>query len=312
MAFRRTQPPAPRLRRRTVRVRGLDLAVFLSPERPGTDPLLCINGGLLYGHDILWPALAPLAIARQLILYDQRGRGDSSAPEHPDRARIEDDAGDVPALRQALGYSRWDILGHSWGGGIAMLGAERDLAGTRSLVLVDSVGATSSWMRDLHAAALARLPAAERSRLQRFDRWTVEDPRPEIQSAYSRALYPAWFANADFARMFAPPRSESVTGAAVSARLRKNGYDWRPVLRALDRPTVVFHGERDLLPPAVAQELVEVLPKARLELVSGAGHMPFWESPDEFFPRVTTFLDSPERFAPSASSTPPSPPSPSS
>ena len=119
-------------------------------------PLVCVNGGLLYDHTLLWPALSPLSARRQLVLYDQRGRGESEAPADPAAARIEDDAADLGALRRALGLRRWDVLGHSWGGAVAALGAAQDLAGTRRVVLVDGGGATSAWMAALRAAALER------------------------------------------------------------------------------------------------------------------------------------------------------------
>ena len=46
-----------------------------TPPVIGALPLLCINGGLLFDHTLLWPALAALATHRQLIFFDQRGRG---------------------------------------------------------------------------------------------------------------------------------------------------------------------------------------------------------------------------------------------
>ena len=290
MAFRRAQPPAPRLSRRTALVRGVELAVFTSPEAGAVPPLLCVNGGILYGHEILWPALAPLARRRQLILYDQRGRGESAEPVRPGEHRIEDDAADIGALRKALGIGTWDVLAHSWGGGIALLGAERDQPGVRRIVTVDSVGPTSAWMKPLHAAALERLDATGRARLERFTTGALELPDPGTHSAHSRALYPAWFADRELAAMFAPPRSESAAGAAAAARLRREGYDWRPMLRALHRPVLVVHGDRDLLPLATAHDLAAVLPDARVAVMPASGHMPFWEAPEPFFQAVDGFL----------------------
>src|SRR5918998_1072812 len=128
LAFRRALPRPARLTRQVVRARGLDFAVFTTPPVPGPPPLLCVNGGLLYDHTLLWPALSPLTARRQLVLYDQRGRGESESPPDPSAARIEDDAGDLGALRRALGLGRWDVLGHSWGGAVAALGAAQDPA----------------------------------------------------------------------------------------------------------------------------------------------------------------------------------------
>lgn len=273
-----------------VSVRGLELAVFTTPAVPDAVPLLCVNGGLLFSHALLWPALSPLAQRRQLVLYDQRGRGESDQPPDTRAARIEHDAGDAAALRETLGIRRWDVLGHSWGAGIALLGAERDREGTRRIVTVSGVGPTSEWMAGLRGAALERLAPADRAVLERFSPEDLATPDPDVQSAHARAMYAAWFADPELAALFAPPRSTSRTGAAVLARLRRDGYDWTPLLRALDRPTLVIHGERDLLPLAVAGALVAALPDARLAPIPGSGHMPFWEAPEQFFPLVDSFL----------------------
>lgn len=290
IAFRRTVPRPPHLVRQMVRVRGGALAVLSTPPVGDAPPLLCVNGGLLFSHRILWPALSPLAERRQLILYDQRGRGESEPPADPAAWRITDDAADVGALRRALGLRRWDVLGHSWGGAIAALGVERDQAGTRRLVTVDAVGATSAWMPALHEAALERLGPAERAVLTRYDQQALAADDPDVHSAHARAIYPAWFADAELASFFAPPRAASPTGAAVAAALRREGYDWTEQWRSLRVPTLVIHGERDPLPVSVARNSASLLPDARLAVIPGSGHMPFWETPEHFFALVEAFL----------------------
>ncbi|HVT41114.1 MAG TPA: alpha/beta fold hydrolase [Gemmatimonadaceae bacterium] len=294
MAFKRSQPRTPRLTRRIVRARGLAFAVFTSPDVGERPPLLCVNGGILYSHALLWPALAPLAAHRQLVLYDQRGRGMSQAAPSPRSSRIEYDAGDIPALRDALGLARWDILGHSWGGGIAMLAAARDAIGVRRLVLVDAVGPTSDWVPQLHTDAVARLEGAVRERLGVLDPLSLLADDAPAHAEYGRALYPAYFADREFSRMFAPPREESVTGAAVAARLRREGYDWRAILPRIAAATLVVHGAQDLLPPRLARETASLIPRSTLLLIEGAGHMPFWEQPQRFFQGVSAFLDRPD------------------
>jgi proline iminopeptidase len=251
---------------------------------------LLVNGGLLYDHSLLWPALSPLASHRQVILYDQRGRGETPAPPDPLAARIEDDAEDIPALRRALGIRQWDVLGHSWGGGIAMLGVVRDLAGTRCLITADSVGPVSTWMQEMHTNALQRVDEEARETLTRLFPAALQHPDVAVHSAYSRASYPAYFADTEFAAYFVPPEATSVTGATIAARLRREGYDWREQLRTLSTSALVLHGEGDVLPATVAIELSRVLPRARLILIPNSGHMPFWEAPERFFSEVDAFL----------------------
>lgn len=297
LAYRNALPRPPRLARHTVRVRGLDLAVFTTPEvEGGGPPLLCVNGGLIFDHNLLWPALSPLAARRRLVLYDQRGRGASQPPPGPQAARLEHDAGDIPALREALGIARWDVLGHSWGGGLAALGVARDQEGVRRLVLVDAVGPTSAWMERLQPDGVARLGGPDDplgARLAAFGMAELTSLDPELQTGWANALYPAWFADRELAAMFTPPRSTSRTGAAVAARLRREGYDWRAQLGALHVPTLVMHGAEDLLPVGVAEELARTIPGSTIALVPAAGHMPFWEAPEPFFSLVERFLGAP-------------------
>ncbi len=290
LAFRRALPKRPPVEQLRVRVRGLEFAVYRTPHVTGALPLLCINGGLLFGHDLLWPALAPLAATRQLIFYDQRGRGSSSTPPGAVASRIEFDAGDVPALRSALGIARWDVLGHSWGGGIAMLATAQDLAAVRRLVVVCAVGVTGEWLPDLHARALMRLEGAQRAELAAFDTARLVDPELAYHAAYTRAFFPAYFADRAFAASVAAPTGTSVTGAVVAARIRRHGYDWRATLRDVTTPTLVLHGAADILPRSVAEGIAGTLRHATLRSLENVGHNPFWEAPQSFFTQVETFL----------------------
>lgn len=290
LAFRRSLPPRPPLERLTVRARGLDFAVWRTPPVADATPLLCINGGLLFGHELLWPVLAPLAARRSLILYDQRGRGATPAPPGLQASRIEFDAGDVVALRSALAIPHWDILGHSWGGGIAMLAAAADSAGTNRLVLVNSAGATSSWLPRLHEVAVARLAGPARARLAALRPERLTRPDVEVHADYAQAFFPAWFADQAFGATIAPPRGLSATGATVAARLRLEGYDWISQISDVVAPTLVVHGAADVLPLTEAERLVSTMQRARLAVIPDAGHNPFWEAPDEFFSVVDAFL----------------------
>jgi proline iminopeptidase len=290
LAFRRTLPHAPRLDRQPVRARGLAFAVFSSPPVGDAPPLLCINGGMIVDHVMLWPALSPLAQARQLILYDQRGRGASQAPADPAAATIDDDASDIPALRRALGIRQWDVLGHAWGGGIAMLAAAQDSAGVRRLALADAVGPTSSWMAPLRAEAAARANDADRAVLMSITDEMLGAPDPDVHLAHLRASYQAWFVDPAFASTFPMPRVASPTGTSVLARLRRDGYDWRDRVRAIRTPTLVVHGDGDPLSPSVADELAATIPGAREVILPHSGHFPFWEAPAEFFSAVSGFL----------------------
>ena len=273
-----------------MQARGLDFAVYTSPPVEGQLPLLCINGGLHFGYDVLWPALAPLSVNRQLIFFDQRGRGKSQQPPGSKSASIEHDAGDAPAIRKALGIGKWNVLGHSWGGGIAMLSASQDIEGVNRLVLVDAVGPTSDWLSRLHSTAVDRLEGEKRETLERLDPLALHRDDIETHAAYTSALYPAWFADPEFGAIFSSPKANSPTGAAVAARLRREGYDWTERVTSIEARTLIVHGDHDLLDVGVAEAIHRLIRDSELVIVGHSGHMPFWEAPDEFFATVENFL----------------------
>lgn len=289
VAFRKTLPRTPRLERQTVKTRGVSFAVFSSPPVAGTLPLICVNGGMLYDHSMLWPALSPLAQTRQVILYDQRGRGASTAPANPEDASIEDDAADIGALRRALGIRQWDVFGHSWGGGIAQLAVAGDAAGVRRLVLADPVWLTSDWMTPLRRNVIDRLQGEQRAAVESIPEESLGTPDPVLHSTYAQAVYPAWFADADMASHFVPPTALSETGTSTLARLRRDGYDWRPRTRGVSTPTLVIHGDADALPLANSVDNLYIGNSPQVVVVP-SGHMPFWEAPERFFSLISSFL----------------------
>lgn len=105
-----------------------------------------------------------------------------------------------------------------------------------------------------------------------------------------RRFYPAWFADSDFASIFSSPRANSGTGAAVAARLRREGYDWTERIATIKVPTLIVHGDHDLLDVSVPESIARLIPGSQVSIIQHAGHMPFWEAPEEFFSTVETFL----------------------
>ena len=126
--------------------------------------------------------------------------------------------------------------------------------------------------------------------MDRIDDRQLTQADPALHSRYAAAVYPAWFADGSMIAHFAPPQAVSETGAAVLARLRSGTYDWRELLSALPTPTLVMHGERDALPPAVSADITYLLQHASRIVIPASGHMPFWEAPEVFFPAVEAFL----------------------
>jgi pimeloyl-ACP methyl ester carboxylesterase len=133
------------------------------------------------------------------------------------------------------------------------------------------------------------LQGEERDAVAQISEESLGDPDPVLHSTYNRAVYPAWFADREMSNRFTPPHATSKTGAAVLARLRRNGYDWTDRLRSLSTPTIVIHGEEDPLPLAESGD-DSYIRSARIVEVPASGHMPFWEASARFFSVIESFL----------------------
>jgi proline iminopeptidase len=103
----------------------------------GGIPLLLLHGGPGAGHDYLEP-LEMLAADRQVVFYDQLGCGRSDRPDNSALWRIERFVTEVAQLRRALGLSHIHLLGHSWGGWLAIEYLLSQPAGVVSVVLAST------------------------------------------------------------------------------------------------------------------------------------------------------------------------------
>jgi proline iminopeptidase len=306
LAFRRQLAPPPSLQRRDLALRGLTFATFTTPAVADATPLLCTNGGLLYDHRLLWPALSPIAADRSLHFWDQRGRGRSQAPPGARAARFTHDIGDlaalIPILARESGTGTIDCFGHSWGAGLTIAAAATATAQARAaglpspvrrVVLADGVGPVGNWRSALLLTARQALSGERRAAFEDALAALEHDSSIDAHSRYSAALYPAWFHDQAFADLFTPPRATSQTGAAVATHLYRDGYDLTDVIRGFDRPTLLVHGADDPLPPAQSHATAALLSDAQVHEIAASGHMPFWEQPATFFRLVRDFLNAP-------------------
>ncbi|HWQ84893.1 MAG TPA: alpha/beta fold hydrolase, partial [Anaerolineales bacterium] len=129
-----------------------DISLYVKVTGHG-EPLLLIHGGPGLDHTSLLP-LAPLADRYTLIFYDQRCNGRSVGPDVASMT-WENLTADAEALREILGFDRWAVLGHSFGGHVALEYALRHPESISRLILMDTAG-ESRWSMENAPQLLAR------------------------------------------------------------------------------------------------------------------------------------------------------------
>jgi pimeloyl-ACP methyl ester carboxylesterase len=259
----------PRLAR--MRVLGRRLRVGRWGTAGGARPLLVFNG-IGMNLELLSPIAAALA-PRPVVAFDMPGVGGSPDPVVPYNAVTM--AATASVLLDRLGIARADVLGISWGGGIAQQFALQHRDRTGRLVLAAS--SAGMIMAPGAVELLARLA----------------DPR-EYTAGKAMQRNLALLFNGGGAGVpvsLNAARSPSSTGWLYQLAALF-GWSSLPLLPWLDVPTLVVAGEEDRVVPAVNSRLLHALiPGSRLVLFRGGGHLFMLSHLDAFAREVRGFLD---------------------
>ena len=260
----------------------------IAEEGVGGRPLMLVHGFTGAKEDF-GDFLVPLAERGwHVVAPDLRGHGASDKPADESAYTLSIFAGDVLALADALGWSRFTLLGHSMGGMIAqqMLLAAPDRV--EALILMDTAhgrleGALDEGMIERAIAYIRAngIEAWKQMMESQADRGLstpadlrVRAERPGYVEFGERKLLAV-----------SPAMVASVLGqfATVDDRLE--------LLAAHTTPTLVIVGEQDKPFIGPSERMADVMPGASLAVIPDGGHSPQFESPDEWWRALSGFLD---------------------
>ncbi|GAA4620518.1 alpha/beta hydrolase [Actinoallomurus vinaceus] len=255
------------------------------------EPLVCVPGGPGRPSGYLGD-LGGLAATRRLILLDNRGTGDSAAPEDPGTYGADRLVADVEALREHLGLETMDLLGHSAGADPAVLYTARHPHRIRRLVLVTpsprALGpepTDEEWFAAVERRSAEPWYATARAAL---DAWDAGDERDETRRATRPFYYSPWNDVAEAHDRSFPPVRAAAQGFYGEATLDPDAT--RTAIKDLPAPVLIISGKDDLAPTAdQAAAYAALFPDARTASVPGA-HFPWVTAPKEFAETVEGFL----------------------
>jgi proline iminopeptidase len=253
--------------------------------------IIVLHGGPGFDHAYFKPFLSALADTAQIVYLDQRGQGRSGRPA-VETCTIEQMADDAVALCQALGIARPYILGHSFGGFVALTAALRHPDAIGGLILA-STAAASEQTAD--ATLLAQWHGAEASAIAA--RMFGGDFSEATMMEFIGRVFPTYFHDpaASGAMLEAVGRSPFDPMVPSYHYAHNSGrYDVRARLGEIRVPTLVLVGDSDWVCPAYASETIAAgIPGAELVTIPQAGHFTFGEQSDLFASAVRRFMAAP-------------------
>jgi len=248
-----------------LRINGLE--TYFTLEGRG-DPVVLLHGWGASSQSLAGLAAA-LADTFRVLAVDLPGFGWSQIP--PAAWGSREYAGHVERLMQQVGIDRAALVGHSFGGRIAMTLAAGRSTGISRLVLVASAGIRPRRRAGYHLrVATAKLA-----------RWFFCLPG---WGATGRRIISAMYARVG-------SRDYRAAGSMRPTLVKIVNEDLTPLLPSIQVPTLIVWGDQDQEVPRSAVEIVAArIPQARLVVFEGAGHFPFLDMSEKFCRTVNEFL----------------------
>jgi proline-specific peptidase len=257
-------------------------------------PLLVLHGGPGFPHDYL-EDLARLADdGRTVVFYDQIGCGKSDHPHDGALWTMATFVEEVAAVRDALGLDHVHLLGHSWGGWLALEYALGRPSGLASLVLASTCASLPAFAAETRRLKES-LPAGVQQVIDRHEEGTTDDPA--YQEA-TMAYYTRWVCRLD---PFPEHVMRSFMNLSEDVYATMQGPEWNVIgnlrdwdvtarLGELDLPVLVTSGGYDEMTPALVQPLVDGIRGAEAAVFEQAAHLAMVEEPDRYREVVDSFL----------------------
>ena len=252
-----------------------------SAMRPRPTLVLVHGGPGGFDHSYFKPDFGRLAEHAQVVYLDLPGHGRSDWGVATEWS-FESCADLVRDFCDAVGIERPVVLGHSMGAPIVLLYAARHPGHAGGLIVQSGF---ARWDAARMVAGFRRVAGDEVAEIAR--RSYAGDPVPDQDWARVFAAFGPHLPDRE--RLAAVPQNHALNehGMALMRRL-----DITDQLNRVETPTLVSVGELDPVTPVpAAEEIVDVLPDGvgELAIVEGAGHFPWLDEPDRYWPAIINF-----------------------
>jgi pimeloyl-ACP methyl ester carboxylesterase len=241
-------------------------------------PVLLLHGGPGLGFDYLRDLADELAEANDVAWYQQRGL-EPSATEGP--FTVPADVGDARRVLDALGWDKAYVVGHSWGGQLALHVAEALPERLFGVLAVDPLGSVGDgrWP-EFDEEIFRRTPEEVRARARELDELTTEGTADDDMALEQmRLVWPAYFADPEQAPLMPELRMASERSAQMGRSILAELPALEAGLPQIRLPVGFAHGSRSPMPIAAATDAADRIPGAWVEIIDGAGHFVWVEAP---------------------------------
>ena len=251
-------------------------------------PVVLLHG--FGGSSYSWRKLIPqLSKDHKVIAIDLKGFG--AFPKPRDKAySIYDQASLVTEFIRKNDLRDLVVVGHSFGGGVALLVAINDVKGNEkrvaALILIGSIGYPQKRPQFINMLRMPIIP-----HLGFFLCSSKQHVRSVLRKAYYDDEKICDDAVAQYADAMDLPGGRHALIETAKQMIPKDIQDLCSEYRSINVPTLIMWGRNDeIVPLEVGRQLNEAIPNSQLVIIEKCGHIPHEEKPEEAITAILKFL----------------------
>jgi pimeloyl-ACP methyl ester carboxylesterase len=243
-------------------------------------PALVLHGGPGLSGEYVESLTDELEDVLETVHYEQRGVPPTTIGEP---FTIEAHVEDAVAVLDGLGLERVWVVGHSWGGHLAMHIAASRPERVLGLIAVDPLGAVADGgEKALEENLTKRLTPDVAGRVNALDNELLAGRGGETEiDEMMRLVWPFYFADPGEAPPMPSSRSSVSAYSATWESIRAH-FAAGTLVSGLQRyvgPALFIHGRESPIPPTESEKSARLIDGAQVEIVDRAGHFPWLERP---------------------------------
>ncbi|MEM6801476.1 MAG: alpha/beta fold hydrolase [Bacteroidota bacterium] len=258
------------------------------------EALIFLHGGPGMSHDYFLPHMEMLAEQFQLIFFDQRAAGKSSFALDSTNMSMDQMVDDIEAIRKYFNLEKINLLGHSWGGLLAMWYANRFPDKLKRFILVNTIPPNKDYEVTSNKNLQSKRKAEDIAEMQKI---MQSDAFKQRDSLSLLRLFKLNFAPSFYHRAYLDSLELTIADNFVERQSKLNllmpdltSYNFYPALKQIKVSSLLIHGAYDATPIEAINLIADQLDNVEMHTLKEAGHFTFIEAKQEFKDIIFSFM----------------------
>jgi proline iminopeptidase len=258
------------------------------------EPVVVLHGGPGFDHNSIIQ-FKELADEFQVILFDQRGSGNSSGTIDSASITVDNFVEDLEGLRSHLKLGKINLIGFSWGATLAMYYGIKYHDNLKSLIIAGTGGASKEYFNEYFHNLQSRTTKDDKRALGEIERMgSFKNQETNITQKYWRIIMKPFFKDTTMVNevnlTFGKNTLKNLAGINKLLMDNLGDFDIYGELPVIRCSSLVIHGTYDPFPAEGAYKVHKQLQSSKLVIMENAGHFMFIDARGRFFELVRNFL----------------------